>query len=338
MVGNASSQICLFSTIKDSSHGFGIQFTAIATTVIGSLSCFGSTLGNALILYVLFKCHRLQIPSNILLSNLCMTDFITGVIVVPTISVRRITEAYGKGVCFIRVVGAYFSYLTIMVSIFTIGIISVDRYYAIMKPFIYQRTVSNKRHVMVIVLIWLVMGVYSSLPVLNILSGTNFFRIACTLMTLAIITFAVCYARISNVVVAHRRKVFPKEHKGPRKSTIARKLSAIKRISRHIAGTPYSDQIRLQIREYKRTSTIALVVFFAILCYGPLGVVFVLRGVMGDTFELVYLVDPWADLMIYLNSVINPVLYCLRARDIRLAVFRVLPANLARLFLSLNER
>ena len=153
MNNTSTAEFCLFSVIKDSPHTFGIQFTAIATSVIGILSSFGSILGNALVLFVLMKHARLQIPSNLLLGNLCITDFITGLIVVPTISARRITEAYGKGICILRVTCAYFSYLTIMVSVFTVGVISIDRYYAIMKPFHYQRIINNKQYIIIIMLV-----------------------------------------------------------------------------------------------------------------------------------------------------------------------------------------
>ena len=325
-------KVCLFSTIKDTPHGFGIQFTAIATSVFGLLSSVGSIFGNLLVLIVLAKNTRLQFPSNMLLGNLCITDLMTGLIVVPTISVRRITEAYGRGICAIRVICAYFSYITVMISIFTVGMISIDRYYAIMKPFMYQRTVNNRLYFSTILLTWLVLGSYSGLPVFGILSGSMFFRIACALMAIAITVFALCYARISKVVKAHRRKVCPKTQQSQTKSRLSKRMASLKRFSQH----SMNKQILLQaqLREQQRTNTVALVVCFAILCYGPLAVVFVLRGIMGDTFELVYLVDPWADLIMYLNSLVNPILYCLRAQDIRRAVIGILPVRLRELFLS----
>ena len=325
-------QVCLFSTIKAHRHGFGIQFTAIATSVIGLISSPGSILGNLLVLFVLIKNTRLQFPSNVLLGNLCVTDFMTGLIVVPTISVRRITEAYGKGICIVRVICAYFSYITVMVSIFTVGMISIDRYYAIMKPFTYQRTVNNKLYILIITFTWLMLGAYSSLPVLDIISGSMFFRIACALMTIAITVFAVCYARISRVVKAHRRKVWPKSKQTKTRSYLSERIASTKRFSHRFVSKQFP--LQCQIREHQKANTVALVVCFAILCYGPLMIVFVLRGIMGDTFELVYLVDPWADLIMYLNSLINPLVYCLRACDIRQAIKRVVPSKLRKFFLT----
>ena len=329
-MNSTTLEVCLFSTMKDSPHGLGIQFTAIATTVIGLASSVGSILGNSLVLFALIKYTRLQFPSNILLGNLCVTDFMTGFIVVPTISVRRITEAYGKGICIVRVICAYFSYITVMVSIATVGMISIDRYYAIMRPFRYQRTANNRRYIFVTIVTWLVLGAYSSLPILNILSGSVFFRIACALMTTAIIVFAICYARISKVVKSHRRRVCPKVKQTKTKTYLSQGSVCTSRFSHRILSKQFPPQF--QIREHQKTNTVALVVCFAILCYGPLVIVFVLRGIMGDTFELVYLVDPWADLIMYLNSLINPLLYCLRAQDIRQAVKNIVPLKVRKLF------
>ena len=331
-MNGSTAEVCLFSTIKAHQHGFGIKFTAIATSVIGLMSSPGSILGNLFVLFVLIKNTRLQLPSNVLLGNLCVTDFMTGLIVVPTISVRRITEAYGRGICAVRVICAYFSYITVMVSIFTVGMISIDRYYAIMKPFTYQRTVNNKLYITIITFTWLILGVYSGLPVFGIVSGSTFFRIACALMTIAIIAFAVCYARISRVVKAHRRKVWPKCRQTKTRSHLSERMASTKRFSHRLMSKQFP--LQYQIREHQKTNTVALVVCFAILCYGPLVVVFVLRGILGDTFELVYLVDPWADLIMYLNSLINPLVYCLRAHDIRLATKRAIPSKLRKLFMT----
>ena len=153
-------------------------------------------------------------------------------------------------------------------------------------------------------------------------------------MTLAILVFAVCYARISKVVATHRRKVCPAEQRSRPRPHIGEKITIMQRFSHRTTNSQISDQFQNQLRERQKANTVALVVCFAMLCYGPLGVVFVLRGIMGDTYELVYLADPWADLIMFLNSVINPLLYCLRAKDIRHYIIRILPAGIKKFFSS----
>ena len=494
---NQTAEKCLFLEIQDVSGKPLIKFTAIATSVIGLLSAIGSVFGNALVLYVIAKFSRLQTPSNILLCNLCITDFITGLIVVPTISIRRITEAYGNGICAIRLICAYFAYLTVIVSIVTVCIISIDRYFAIMRPFQYQRTITVSRYIITICILWLILCSYSGLPFLRILSGKLYFEIAFIVMTLTILVFFICYARISMVARSHRRKLqhsiassrqeaisssppsqstcnmstavsrFGKqgiknnglctvklssvtesnsgqfnvhesqqecqEHRMKKSSLIPEVLHYNKVFpaadsfgntessagktrtnfihNKSIDSTPNKKDVRASLNEreisqnsrnswrekvdatsrgndskkrdrsaisnpegikelqnpdieskhkdytskrsqvtitrkaqhtinrgeHKRANTIAILIFVAVLCYGPLAIIYVLRAIRGDTFEIVYIADPWADLILYVNSTINPIIYCLRARELRDAIKRVLPKSLLNFFRAVTR-
>ena len=317
---NNTIETCLFLEIHDVSGSLAIKITAIGTSVIGGLSALGSVFGNALILYLFFKYERLRIPSNILLGSLCVTDFLTGLVVVPTIAARRITEAYGRGICSIRIICAYFSYLCVITSIVTVGLISIDRYFAIALPFRYLRLANNRSYAIVITIEWLILSAYSLLPFLRVLTGSDFFKIAFSLMGFIIIMFLVIYAKISRIVESHRRKIRPSV--GP---TTATKLSSVAPAS-HLHSSSRSMELRV---ESKRAHTIAIVVFVTVIFYSPLAVIFVLRGIYGDTYVLVNIADPWADLIVFINSMVNPIIYCLRTKEIRDAAVKVLPECLA---------
>ena len=506
MAPNVTYKTCLFLNIQDVSGKPLIGFTAIATSVIGLLSSIGSVFGNGLVLYVIVKVRRLRTPSNILIGNLCISDFTTGFIVVPMISIRRITEAYGSGICVVRIICAYFAYLTVVVSIVTICMISIDRYFAIMRPFLYQRTITVTKYVVTVSIIWLILCVYSSLPFLRVMSGKSFFEIAFIVMTVTIIIFILCYARISSVAKSHRRKlhlpstvsrqeevlpnplpqrpcirwtikVVPVSKQGTNENlssddntssnepgvvkksekvqvhslhqdhqkyemrhseaitssllleesnngklcpttetttnrefstnvipcnsihskqldpTISQKCvhsalnqrrtrksskkqldhdnfaasgksdvkdladsihvytedtkvlkntevesSNSKHTLNHVPVTLTSNEkYNLNKGEQKKTNTVAILIFIAVLCYGPLAIIYILRSIIGDTFEIIYIADPWADLILYVNSTINPIIYCLRGREFRGAVKRVLPQCLMNLFRNMTS-
>ena len=448
MEGNKTYKTCLFLEIHDVSGKPLIEFTAIGTSVIGLLSSIGSVFGNALVLYVIATRSRLQTPSNILLGNLCISDFITGLIVIPTIAVRRLTEAYGKGVCAIRLICAYFAYLTAIMSIVSVCMISIDRCFAIMRPFVYQRTVTVSRYIIVLLIIWIVLCTYSGLPFLRVLSGSLYFEIVFIVMILTIVIFIVCYAKISIVARSHRRKLRqsvsyleqeeglptqnpevacdtsmfkasdlntgnfqnPAQHlpatanQNDLKSSIEtiednpvngmepsiavkpdagsltddknnhppKNLSCqtnfagckssnskilpdsinsdpegVKRLNFPVVQPRRADhastrhegvtltnhkRYNISVVEQKRTNTVAILVLVTVLCYGPLAIIYVLRGILGDTFEIVYIADPWADLILYVNSTINPIIYCLRGKELRDAVRRVLPLSFVDFF------
>ena len=453
MEGNETYKTCLFLEIHDVSGKPLIKFTAIGTSVIGLLSSIGSVFGNALVLYVIATRSRLQTPSNVLLGNLCISDFITGLIVVPTIAIRRLTEAYGKGVCAIRLICAYFAYLTAIVSVVSVCMISIDRCFAIMRPFVYQRTVTVSRYIFVVLIMWIILCTYSGLPFLLVLSGNLYFEIVFIVMILTIVIFLVCYAKISIVARSHRRKLRPSASNLKQEGFPTRNPEVVYNVSLFKASDPNTGNIQspeqhlpatanpkvlrssletiednsvngiqpylavksdagslndginnqsaknlssqtnfanckssnskilpdsinsspedvrtlqfpaveprrtdhastrhegvtltnpkrynISVVEQKRTNTVAILVLATVLCYGPLAIIYVLRGILGDTFEIVYIADPWADLILYVNSTINPIIYCLRGKELRDAVKRVLPQCLLDFFHCVTGR
>ena len=310
MANSSSTQYCSFLHVLEVPSSSAIKSTAILTSSIGFLVAIGAIIGNAFVLFVIMKFDRLQTPSNLLLGNLCITDFITGMIVLPLSTARRLSEAYNKHLCTVRLVCAYFAFLCVVTSIVNVGIISIDRYYAITMPFRYQVTATNTKYLAVISFLWLILGVFALLPFIGVLTASNFFRVTFALMGLTMIIFLFAYIMILRIVQSHRRKIVPIHlHIN---TTITQEAAAD-------GGASYMK------KEQKKAHTIAIVVSFALVSYLPLAIIFILRGIIGDTVMLVTIADPWADLILHLNSVINPTIYCLRSKEIREAIKRTLP-------------
>ena len=61
-------------------------------------------------------------------------------------------------------------------------------------------------------------------------------------------------------------------------------------------------------------------------------VILLIRTVKGDSPELLYSFYPWAENLIFLNSSLNPMIYCWRNREIRHVVFRFLSPLTSKLF------
>ena len=77
-------------------------------------------------------------------------------------------------------------------------------------------------------------------------------------------------------------------------------------------------------RQEKRNSyTIAILIICMLICYAPQLTVLLMRGAFGDNVMLVFIADAWVDTITFINSSINPAIYCFRLTDIRNAVVRV---------------
>ncbi len=301
--------MCLFLEELDVPDNVVIKATAIITAAIGVFVAIGATIGNSIILFVLVKFERLQIPSNLLLGSLCITDLLTGLIVQPLSIVRRSTEAYGRHLCNVRLVCAYFAFLCVVASIINVCLISIDRYFAITMPFWYQARVTNTRYICIISAIWTIVAFFALLPFTGALTAGGFFRIAFILMGVAMVLFLLAYSRIAVIVKSHRRRIH---------------------MDRETQETTTGITTTITSQERRKAYTIAIIVSFALFSYLPLATIFILRGVIGDSVEIVSIADTWADFFLHLNSLANPTIYCFRSEEIRVAIKRIMPERARR--------
>ncbi len=76
-------------------------------------------------------------------------------------------------------------------------------------------------------------------------------------------------------------------------------------------------------KEKRRANTIAIVITTLLACYMPQIVLLNIRAVQGDNEDLL-LADAWADLFVYINSTLNPLIYCFRNKDVKTALKSVM--------------
>ena len=85
-------------------------------------------------------------------------------------------------------------------------------------------------------------------------------------------------------------------------------------------------KLRMFTKERKRANTIAIVILTVFICYLPQITLLIIRANYGDN-RLLLLLDAWADLLVYINSSLNPLIYCVRNREIRTALKEILKKN-----------
>ena len=276
-------------------HGPLILFSVLNTFL--STTAF---LGNALILVALHKESSLHAPSKLLLRTLAITDLGVGITLEPlcvTAWLSMITERWNF--CFYAIdAGFLISYTLGSVSLMTISTISVDRLLALSLRFKYRQTVTLKRTYAVVIAIWLT-GIGGTA-----MSFWNYFltlRIGYIGISVCLIVSCFSYVRIFLTLRQNQMLIRPYDHHNQQ-----------------------SEGALLNIARYRKTVHNTLWVQVTLgICYLP----YIIMGAIvahGDINPFIYVAWTSAGTLVFLNSTLNPILYCCKMREVNQAVRDIL--------------
>ena len=258
-----------------------------------------ASVGNGMILVALHKETSLHPPTKLLFRCLAVTDLCVGVISQPLFaSFLLLSITTGINWKFIRYIDELCnasSFVLCQVSVFTSSAISVDRLLALLSGLRYRQVVTLARVRAVISCSWLT----------GILSGSMYFwndsvafTVAFSLITFSLTTSVFSYAKIFRKLRQQQFQVhaFPQGQANGRQATL------------NIA------------RNKKSVSSVLWVQVSLITCYTPFVVVVTLmtyRGTLENKLGDIAFCVPAT--LTFLNSSLNPILYCWKIRSVRQA-------------------
>ena len=274
----------------------GVDCELIFLSAVNIFLSITAFLGNTLILVALHKETSLHPPSKLLYRNLAITDLCVGIIAEPLI-VTYWTSAVKErwDICYYANRAQTFSgYTLCSVSLLTLTAISVDRLLALLLGLRYRQVVTLKRTCTAAIGFWIVSLVASSTSFWNPLI-TSWYQYIGTALCLVTTIFA--YTKI----------FFSLRHNQIH-------------VQNYVAQGQPSQAIPLNIARYKKAVYSAMWVQGTLVaCYVPFGIVVALTPQRGMTLS-VYLFRQLTATLVYLNSSLNPLLYCLKIREVRRAV------------------
>ena len=278
--------------IHDAEHAIS-SYIALAPNVILSITAI---LGNILILLALPRASSLHAPSKLLFRCLATTDVSVGLISQPLFMIHVFSVINKRGkLCFITERSAYITSAALCgVSVLTLSAVSVDRLLALTLRMRYRELVTVKRVRVVIVFIWLV----SSANALLYLWDSFFYLIGCCIVILTAVCIATfCYTTI--YVKLRHQKLQIQDHLDPGRRDVAGKFN---------------------INKYKKTVYSALWVHLTLVaCSVPFVIVTAAKTIHGINPSL-FVAEAFAATLVYLNSSLNPILYCWKIKEVREAV------------------
>ena len=273
--------------------GIGVFLSAL--NILLSIT---ASLGNTLILVALHKETALHPPTKLLLQCLTITDLCVGVITQPLYAVFLLspvtTGMNWQLIYYIGKLWTALSFVLCQISIFTPSAISVDRLLALLSGLRYRQVVTLPRARAVITCFWLI-GI--SVGSIYFLNASIAFTVGFALTLFSVITSVFSYSTIFVKLRQHRFPVYPLTQ-----------------------GQPKGKAGSLNIVRYKKSVSSAIWVQVSlIICYVPISVVVMLRTSNQTTASQIEIARHIAITFVYLNSTLNPILYCWRIRSVRKA-------------------
>ena len=275
--------------------GVWIFFTALNIF----LSIF-ATLGNVLILVALRKVSSIHPPTKLLFRCLAVTDLCVGLLGQPlNVYVMYIAISLDIGNFIVELVYVFVFIIIVLVavSILTSAAISVNRLLALLLGLRYRHVVTLCRVRVVIACVWFIAVIHASLYyVALILFHTTWWTFR-ALVIFSIIVSTFSYTKIFFTLRHQQAQV--QDHVQPEQSSRVRSA--------------------LNITRYKKTVySVAWIQFAMLACYGPYIVMTSLwRFRIKDDHTESMIASKVFGCLIFINSSLNPVLYCWRIKDVR---------------------
>ena len=266
------------------------------TTFFVTLNVFLSviaTIGNLLILVALRKVTSINPSTKLLLQCLAASDLCVGLIEQP-LFVAVLLKDFGSPTASYYVIKVYvaLSFILCGVSIMTAATISVDRLLALILGLSYKLTVTVERVRKVVIIVWLesfLVGLSHWIGLRFIAYGTSF-----VVTLFSIFTSAFSFTKIALKLRQQQAQVQQRVEQ--------------EEVNR--------GEIPLNIARYKKmVHNVAWLQMALIVCYMPI-ISLLLFTIVTQRLGKLFLYY-FAITVVFLNSSINPILYCWRIREVK---------------------
>ena len=289
--------------LNESLYGTSADFedfrpALVANCVFNSFLSYTNIFLNIITIHAIRKTVLLPKPLRTLLLSLVATDVGVGLLVQPLYIFTLVSRLKQK-----RIDCIYDEALSVVVnffcvsSFFNVVTISVDRFLAVHLHLRYQERVTHKRVIAAVISIWLLSTIISS----NVFWDPLFIIllvIGLVIITSCLILVVIVYWRIYIILKRHKNQIEELQIQEVQQGVQNGDLSNFLKLRKSALGTFY-----------------ACIVF--LICYLPshiLSFLFLARLLNSISY---YKAWPHTTTLFFLNSSLNPVIYCWKMRSIR---------------------
>ncbi len=248
-----------------------------------------SIIGNTLVLAAILRTPSLHSPSIILLCSLAVSDLLVGLVVQPVYVAYLQTKS-----------GSLYRLLTVMafsicgVSLFTMTAVGMDRFLALHYHMRYPNLMTTHRALYALATLWFICFLLSLISIWN--TSVYFIFLAFNI-AICIFISTVCYIRIFRIVRVHQIQIHAQQQ----------------------ASESYAENNQDMMRSKKTVINTFIYYIVMILCYTPTFIGVSIAVISPNRWTEAWML---AETVSFMNSSINPFLYCWRLRELRTAVIK----------------
>ena len=275
----------------------GFETVVIANCILNAPVMLLSIIGNALLFFAILRTPSIRSPSVIFLCNLAVSDLLVGLVVEPAYIAEQIVRTVTEPQKAVKTMG----FAGCGVSLWTITVITVDRFLALHYHLQYPNLMTTSRAIYTIITIWCIITLFTFSFIWS--PSIYHYYVSAFGITISLLVNFVCFIKIHRIVRRHQLQIRVQQQ----------------------AVENSTDTNNHRIQQSTRNAKNIFIYFLAmILCYSPFSIVVIISGFTGVDLKVIL---TFSFTVVLMNSSINPFLYCWRMTELRSAVFKT-----ARLF------
>lgn len=293
---NNSTEVCL-------SYQFSPSFLVLGT--LSGISAVFSITGNSVVLWTVYKTESLHCVSNFFIASLALADLLVGLVLNPILVVRavvycyqiytdKIPHGFDLAEDFLWIQG-------LLISTFSFTTISIDRFIAITQAIHYKTIMTCRRCQIIIVFLWISSMLVAFLRIVLRERDLPWLWLATIILACFFPLCITCYCY---------KAIF---------RTAKLQIRSIASLSTAQEREQHSEALK----NTKAAVTIAIVIGVFSISYIPSVVVACINLLFTSKCARLYNSTtewPWASLVAYLSSAINPWIYSIRSQEFRQAM------------------
>ena len=289
------------------------QRVRICVAILFTLIVLVGFVGNLLVIIVVFSNKKMQNTTNILIVSLAVADLSFIVFCVPFTAANYTMTQWPFGNVWCKIVN-YLMYVCAYASVYTLVLMSLDRYLAVVHPITSMRIRNSRNAYIIVYLTWIII-LGGNVPVIFEFDHIPYPYIANS--TRSVCTFIDFFKENYQAARPFYGSFFAFGYVIPLALNCILYGFMIKRLLYGVV--PGGSQRVENMRSKKRvTKMVVIVVVIFALCWLPIQIVFIAQTFF--TFpqtHVAFAIQLAANCLAYMNSCVNPVLYAFLSENFR---------------------